>query len=40
MATVTDAPLDKKVEMSNWEKVRISSTRRLANLLGSNSRFC
>ena len=21
MATVTDAPLDKKVEMTNWEKV-------------------
>ena len=24
MATVTDSPLDKKVEMTHWEKVRKS----------------
>lgn len=25
MATVTDSPLDKKVEMTHWEKVREST---------------
>lgn len=25
-ATVTDAPLDKKVEMTNWEKVSVTKT--------------
>ena len=36
MATVTDAPLDKKVEMTNWEKVCVQ-TKYLAQTLGLNA---